>query len=139
MKRLLIILLAALTFYACGTTANADRAVSKTNRDTNEIKVDENQQTNNEFALENYLKRAPGVVLLGSGSNARVQIRGVNSFNSGTEPLFVVNGTQIGNSYSQAVNVVRGLKITSVKVLKDSDASMYGVRGGNGVIVIKAQ
>ena len=139
MKRFFIILLAGFTFYACGTTANADRAISQGDRDTNEIKIDENQQVNNEFALENYLKRAPGVVMLGSGSNARVQIRGVNSFNSGTEPLFVVNGTQIGNSYSQAVNVVRGLKITSVKVLKDSDATLYGVRGGNGVIVIKTE
>lgn len=89
--------------------------------------------------LESYLLRTPGVNIVGSGASTKVHVRGVSSFNSGTEPLFLVNGTDVGTSYVNAAYLVADMKITSVRVLKGPDASLYGVRGGNGVIVIKAK
>lgn len=96
-------------------------------------------ETSAEFALETYLRKTPGVNVMGSGENARVQVRGVNSFNQNSQPLFIVNGSQIGQNYSVAANMLRGMTIKSVRVLKDSDATLYGARGAGGVIIIKAE
>ena len=106
--------------------------------DAKEMKIDK-RELNPEFALETYLRRTPGVTLQGSGNNAKVTIRGVNSFTQNTEPLFVINGNPVGNTYSRAANVVRGMEIKSVRVLKGSDASLYGVRGSGGVVIITAK
>lgn len=89
--------------------------------------------------LESYLRRTAGVRLTGSGENATVIIHGINSINNRTEPLFVVDGNVIGRSYTQAYQAVLGTKLKSVRVLKGSDATLYGVRGASGVIIIKTK
>lgn len=87
-------------------------------------------------SLADFLERVPGVNVSGSGDNASVTIRGISSFNSGTTPLYVIDGNAIGHSYAQANSMLNPRDIDHVRVLKDSDASIYGVRGGNGVILI---
>jgi len=106
-------------------------------KDYQMIELEDNEVTP-ENNLESYLNRVAGVIVNGSGQNATVQVRGVNSFGGSTQPLFVLNGTDIGSDYSIAAGAVRNLKIKSVRVLKDSDATLYGVRGAGGVIVITA-
>jgi len=86
--------------------------------------------------LAYYLQQVPGVLVSGSGSNIKVNIRGSASFISSTSPLYVIDGQAVGNSYSQANNMINVRDIDHVKVLKGSEASTYGVRGGNGVIEI---
>ncbi len=61
----------------------------------------------------------------------RVVIRGITSFNSSTDPLFVVNGSPVSNIIDIDPN-----QIKSVTIIKDSKAAEYGVRGANGVIII---
>lgn len=87
-------------------------------------------------SLADYLHQVPGVNVVGSGDNITVTIRGVNSFNSGVTPLYVIDGNAVGNSYSQANNMLSPRDIDYVRVLKGTDAAIYGVRGGNGVIEI---
>ncbi len=89
--------------------------------------------------LEAYLRRTSGVSVNGTGANATILVRGVNSINANTGPLFVLNGQDIGRDYGRAVNLVRGMNIQSLAVLKGSDATIFGTRGSGGVIVIKAQ
>lgn len=89
-------------------------------------------------ALEIYLRKEPGVIVRGSGENATVSIRGVISFSDNIEPLFVINGNQVGHNYQNALAIVSEMEITSLKVLKGPDASIYGVRGAGGVVEIKA-
>ena len=89
--------------------------------------------------LEIFLKRTPGVTVSGTGRNARVLVRGVNSFNSNTDPLFIIDDVQIGNSYSSAASFCANRQIVSVRVLKDSDASFYGTRGAGGVVIVKTK
>lgn len=61
-------------------------------------------------------------------------IRGTNSINSGTDPLYVLDGTVISASDFSAVNPS---DIASISVLKDaSSTSIYGSRAANGVVVI---
>ncbi len=42
----------------------------------------------------------------------------------------------MGTSYTHVNNMLNVNDINYVKVLKGSDAAIYGVRGGNGVILI---
>lgn len=65
---------------------------------------------------------------------ATFQIRGVNSINSGTAPLFILDGIAVSSSDFSALNPA---DIQSVSVLKDAaSTSIYGARAANGVIVI---
>lgn len=89
--------------------------------------------------LADYLGRVPGVIVQGSGLNAAVKVRGVaNSFVGGSSPLFVVNGSRVGNSLATVSNMFNVQDIQRVTVLKDpSDTAIYGTAGSNGVIVIR--
>lgn len=86
--------------------------------------------------LADYLYRIPGITVSGPSSNPTVTIRGISSFNAGIEPLYVVDGNPVGTSYTQVNNMLNIKDIAHVQVLKGSQAAMYGVRGGNGVILI---
>ena len=136
MKVIIVLSTIALFTLSCATTGQ--KRIAKPEKDYNTLVLADNEvsQLNN---LESYLNRTAGVRVSGSGQSASVQVRGVNSINSGTQPLFVVNGTDVGTSYATAADLVRSMKIESVRVLKGADATLYGVRGGGGVILIKAK
>lgn len=91
--------------------------------------------------LASYLRRVPGVRVMGSGNNVRVTIRGgSNSINSPNEALFVVDGSPVGHSYTSVADMVSVVDIDNIEVLKGVDASaQYGLQGSNGVIVIKTK
>ena len=76
-------------------------------------------------------------VLSSSGEPSKAatfQIRGTNSINSGTAPLFILDGVPISSS---DFNTISPNDIESVSVLKDaSSTSIYGARAANGVVVI---
>ena len=65
---------------------------------------------------------------------AKMTIRGTNSINSGTSPLYILDGVEISSS---DFNTINPADIESMSVLKDaSSTSIYGARAANGVIVI---
>lgn len=65
---------------------------------------------------------------------ASFRIRGTNSINSGTSPLFILDGVPIESS---DFNTISPSDIESITTLKDaSSTSIYGARAANGVIVI---
>lgn len=76
-------------------------------------------------------------VVSASGEPSRTatfQIRGTNSINSGTSPLFILDGVPVEASTFSALSPA---DIESVSVLKDASAtSIYGARAANGVVVI---
>ncbi|MFB6342746.1 TonB-dependent receptor [Saccharicrinis sp. FJH62] len=61
------------------------------------------------------------------GSSANIQIRNMG------EPLYIIDGIQkdIGHFNNLSPN-----DIESISILKDASASIYGVRGANGVVVV---
>ena len=71
--------------------------------------------------------RLPGVDVSGKS----IKIRGANSLNVSTEPLFVVDGVIV-----RTIDDVAPETVKSIEVLKGPDATAYGTRGSNGVIVI---
>lgn len=85
--------------------------------------------------------QTPGLSVISSSgepSKAAVfQIRGTNSINSGTSPLFILDGVPIS---SADFNTISPGDIESISVLKDaSSTSIYGARAANGVVVITSK
>lgn len=67
-------------------------------------------------------------------SNVSMRIRGVNSINSSTEPLFILDGAPVSSSVFLSLS---SNDIESMAVLKDaSSTAIYGSRAANGVIYI---
>lgn len=67
------------------------------------------------------------------GKGLSVQVRGVNSINNSSAPLYVVDGFPINTGLD---NINPG-DIESIEVLKDAaSASIYGSRGSNGVVLV---
>ena len=82
--------------------------------------------------------RTPGLILKASsgqpGASGNAIIRGRGSIVGSTEPIYIVDGIQIAASDFSQLNPN---DIANVSVLKDAVAtSLYGSRGGNGVIVV---
>lgn len=66
-------------------------------------------------------------------ANAAIRIRGVATINGSADPLYVVDGVQVGTN----VNFLNPSDIESMEVLKDASATaIYGSAGANGVIMI---
>ena len=77
------------------------------------------------------------------GSTPRIRIRGINSINSSTYPLIVVDGLPVqtgdlgGYAANNALADINPNDIESFEILKDGAASaIYGSRASNGVILI---
>jgi TonB-dependent SusC/RagA subfamily outer membrane receptor len=71
--------------------------------------------------------RVPGVEVSGTS----IKIMGSSSLNISTEPIFVVDGVIVNT-----IDDIPPQTVKSIEVLKGPAASVYGMRGSNGVIVI---
>ena len=69
----------------------------------------------------------PGLQVLGKS----IIIRGISTINANSDPLFVVDG-----NVTESIDNIHPSMVKSINVLKDASASIYGVRGSNGVILI---
>ncbi len=66
-------------------------------------------------------------------AKAAIRIRGVATINGSADPLYVVDGVQVGTDAS----FVNPADIESMEILKDASATaIYGSAGANGVIMI---
>jgi TonB-dependent SusC/RagA subfamily outer membrane receptor len=63
-------------------------------------------------------------------SGRKITIRGINSINS-NDPLFIVNGIP-----GSSIDDISPKSVKSIEILKGSNASIYGSRGANGVVLI---
>lgn len=81
------------------------------------------------------------------GAPTTIFVRGRNSINSGTQPLYVIDGVPLETSVMSTrasegteispLSTLNSDDIQSITVLKDATAtSIYGARAANGVIVI---
>ena len=69
-----------------------------------------------------------------------IRIRGPCSFYASCAPLYILDGSPINPGPSGSFTWLNPHDIESIEVLKDpSETALYGVRGGNGVIVIKTK
>lgn len=90
------------------------------------------------LSLADYLKRVPGVQVIEGGGSTKVTIRGNNTLDGPGEPLFVINGVNVGFGYDNVEPLVAVTDIEWVRVLKSGqETAAYGMQGTNGVIIIK--
>lgn len=96
------------------------------------VKNGEKSKRNYETIYDMLIGEVAGVRVDMTGNNsANIYIRGKNSINGSSQPLFIVDGSEVSDiSYLNPNDVDR------IDVLKDASASIYGVRGANGVIII---
>ena len=88
-------------------------------------------------SLTGELRRVPGLRVSGDDQSGRVVLRGnAASIAAGNNPLFVLDGIQVGTSLPQVSSMIDVTKIDKIQLLKESEAGMYGARGSNGVIEI---
>ena len=69
--------------------------------------------------------------------DASIKIRGINTINGSTDPIYVIDGMVMDNKFASGFNSVNLNDVASIEVLKDASATaLYGSRGSNGVVVI---
>ena len=100
------------------------------------------RQSPNEPIEQQLMKRTPGVVIgRTSSGDLTIRIRGGSSSVQGNNaPLYIVDGVPFSPSVEGGLSGINPNDIASIRVLKDAaDITMYGIRGANGVIVIKTK
>ena len=129
--------LACVSLQSCATTKQ-NESPGRSNsswEDRDRVPVD-----NPSISLADYLQRIPGLSVSGTGSNATIFIRGINSIRNNSGPLFVIDDQQVGNSYAAVSSLVDVNDILYVEVIKGPQAgALYGLPGGNGVVIIKTR
>lgn len=87
------------------------------------------------------LARVPGLSLTrGADGRTVLRLRGANTFMGQEEPLIVVNDIELGPSVTSNLAAIDVHDIETVQVLRDAAATAaYGVRGANGVIIIRTK
>ncbi len=126
---------------ASETASQSDEQHAKTEEVKKAERADDNIADKKRTAhdLTDYLTRVPGVYVRGAGNNVKVTIRGSSSFLLSNEPLYVLNGNIIGREYSRIRSRVDVSDIESIRVLRGTDAAIYGFQGANGVIIIQTK
>ncbi|NOY36211.1 MAG: TonB-dependent receptor plug domain-containing protein [Chlorobi bacterium] len=76
--------------------------------------------------------RFPGVHI----ENGEIIIRGSQSIVSGNAALLVVDGDIVDQGSFASI---QPSDIASIDILKDASAAIYGVRGSNGVVIVKTK
>lgn len=102
-------------------------------------------------ALLGLAGKVPGIAIRQTsglpGAKLKVNIRGLNSLNSGTEPLYVIDGIPVApdveNGFGNITEKISSMifwnesDFEQIEILKDADATaIYGSRGANGVVLI---
>ena len=87
------------------------------------------------------MDRFPGVMVARTPDGGiSVRIRGVSSFFGSNEPLYVIDGVPMQSGSDRILTGINPHDIASIEVVKDPvGTAIYGVRGANGVIVIKTK
>ena len=75
------------------------------------------------------IKELPGVLVV----DKKIRIRGVGTINGSSDPLILVGGIEIS---LDGLDAIYPRLVKSINVLTGSDASIYGSKGANGVILI---
>lgn len=85
--------------------------------------------------------RVSGVIVTAApGGGISVRIGGPTSFRLNQEPLYVVDGVAIEAGPNGTLSWLNPHDVASINVLKFAgETAMYGLRGTNGVIIIKTK
>jgi len=140
MKKYSFILIAAILISSCGTpragidSAFVGETVSNSDPVYNIPEIKPGDSMTGYTNIFDFMRgKVPGVYIgpAAPGSMPDIIIRGKSSILSSNQALIVVDGMETAD-----ITDLNPQDVHSIKVLKDSSASLYGVRGANGVIEI---
>jgi len=117
------------------------------------LKSDDLLKNRTPFLLSSIQSKVAGITISSSsgapGSSIRMITRGINSFSSSCQPLIIVDGIPLNNSFSGSTSIDGGIDlgnglndlnvddIESISIMNGSSgAALYGSRASNGVIII---
>jgi TonB-dependent starch-binding outer membrane protein SusC len=85
--------------------------------------------------------RFPGVTVTErSDGGLSIRIRGVSSLMSNNQPLCMVDDVPMDLEHGANLRAINPHDIASIEIVQDpAGTAMYGVRGANGVIVIRTK
>ncbi|MEL6916508.1 MAG: TonB-dependent receptor plug domain-containing protein [Bacteroidota bacterium] len=107
----------------------------KSSDKVNIYRAQKEQVGNSQISLLNMMRKVPGVVLRG---NTPVLRGTANSIAQPiAEPLYVLNDYIIGQSFSSVNQLIDVSIVKKISVLDLANASIYGSRAANGVIIIE--
>ncbi len=141
-SRTLLPLVALALAAGCGGSKQTEAAGAPAPKATRDGLSSEDVSRNPNVPIEEMLRgRIAGVVVSRSDDGGiSVRIRGATSFTGNNEPLYVLDGVPITPGPNGSLTGINPYDIASIKVLKDpADITMYGLRGANGVILIKTK
>lgn len=69
-------------------------------------------------------------------TNGEIIIRGINSINSSSAALIIVDGVPVDGS---ALSSIPPVQVKSINVIKDGSSAIYGSRGANGVVLVETK
>jgi TonB-dependent starch-binding outer membrane protein SusC len=102
----------------------------------------EDIQSNPTQPIEKVLQaKVPGVWITRTGDGGiAILLRGQSTVYGEQQPLYVIDGVTIQPGPNGALTGINPYDIDTIQVLKDpADTAMYGMRGANGVIVVKTK
>ncbi|MBE9585908.1 TonB-dependent receptor [Mucilaginibacter sp. JRF] len=68
------------------------------------------------------------------GASLSIRVRGTNSLNANSEPLYVIDGFPVSDQVGFTLNPD---DVASISILKDAaSTAIYGARGANGVVLV---
>ncbi len=122
----LFLFILAIPFASCSSSKNP----SYSKYAAQEIQT----QNNKTIDLIDRIRRLPGITLRGG---IPYFIKSANQISgTATEPLYVLNGYILGNSFESLDQLVDSATVKDIEVLSGSEAGSYGSRGASGVIKI---
>ncbi len=127
MKKLsyLLYVLILTAIISCGSLKSKDNTAANTEQVS--------EANKDLLPLFNQIIRLRGI---SGATGVPLFISTTNSVLGTAEPLYVLDGNIIGSSFASIKDIVNPMDVKKIKPIKGADASYYGSRGSNGVLVI---
>ena len=126
---------------ASGNPALQDPATQPPNDRGTTVTADDIHRTPVDPVEKSLAAKVPGVIIQrNSDGTLSIRIRGATSIMGSNEPLYIVDGTEVLPGPNGGLAGLNPSDIASIEVLKDAGSTaFYGLRGSNGVILIKTK
>lgn len=123
-----------IVFFFSVCMVSSCKSSKSTSNVKSELNKDLNEKNRGNVSLLDQIRRKPGIVIR---SGVPILNKASNSFSVGNpEPLYVLNSYVVGSSFRSINQLVDNFNVKEIKVLSGPDASEYGSRAANGVIII---
>jgi len=135
------LLLGTLCACAHGSRSGTDQPPPQSTAPHNVVTAADIENNPGQSIEQILMGRFPGITAVRTPDGGiALRIRGGSSIQSDNTPLYVIDGVAVDPGPYGSLVGINPKDIETIEVLKDAvSTSMYGMRGANGVIVIKTK